>query len=107
MLMAAWIPSLGKCPISDEVADSMKIPKSWCEKLADSKGLPKVTKIEGKLSARWGTGTMVIPAPLAVEALMRRVRKGKLATISELRAALAKQHGVDIACPITTGMFSW
>jgi hypothetical protein len=81
--------------------------KSWCEKLADSKGLPKTGKIEGKLTSRWGTGTMVIPAPREVDELMRRVPKGKLVTINELRVALAKKHSVSIACPITTGIFSW
>jgi hypothetical protein len=81
--------------------------KSWREKLADDKGLPKTGKIEGKMSTRWGTGTMVIPAPREVDELMRRVPKGRLVTINELRAALAKKHGVGIACPITTGIFSW
>jgi hypothetical protein len=81
--------------------------KSWREKLADSKGLPKTGRIEGKMSTRWGTGTMVIPAPVEVDALMRRVPKGRLVTIHELRHTLAKKHGVDIACPITTGIFSW
>ncbi|HWN96037.1 MAG TPA: hypothetical protein VNT99_13450 [Methylomirabilota bacterium] len=85
----------------------MKARKSWREKLADSKGLPKVGRIEGKMSTRWGTGTMVIPAPLEVDELMRRVPKGKLVTINELRAALARKHHVNIACPITTGIFSW
>ena len=50
---------------------------------------------------------MVIPAPREVDALMRRVPRGKLVTIAELRAALAKQHKVTIACPITTGIFAW
>lgn len=81
--------------------------KSWREKLADSKGLPKVGKVEGKMTTRWGTGTMVIPAPIEVDELMRHVPKGKLVTINELRAALAKKHGVNMACPITTGIFSW
>ena len=85
----------------------MKARKTWREKLADNKGLPKVGKVEGKMTTRWGTGTMVIPAPLEVDELMRRVPKGKLVTINELRAALAKKHGVNIACPITTGIFSW
>ena len=85
----------------------MKARKSWREKLADSKGLPKLGRVEGKMTTRWGTGTMVVPAPCEVDELMRRVPKGKLATINELRAALAKKHGVNIACPITTGIFSW
>jgi hypothetical protein len=85
----------------------MKAKKSWREKLADDKGLPKLGKVTGKMSQRWGTGTMVIPAPREVDALMKRVPKGRLVTINELRAALAKKHQADFACPITTGIFSW
>lgn len=85
----------------------MKARKTWREKLLDNKGLPKTGRIEGKMSTRWGTGTMVVPAPVEVDELMRKVPKGKLVTINELRTALAKKHGVDIACPITTGIFSW
>lgn len=82
-----------------------KPKKSWQEKLADSKDLPKVGKIEGK--SNWGTGTFVVPAPLEVDALMRSVPKGKLATLDELRKVLARKHGTDMACPLTTGIFSW
>jgi hypothetical protein len=85
----------------------MKPKKSWGEKLADNKGLPKVAKVTGKLSRRWGTGTMVVPAPMEVDALMKQVPKGKVVTINELRAALAAKHHVTFACPLTTGIFSW
>lgn len=81
--------------------------KSWSEKLRDNKGLPKVEKITEKMSKRWGTGTVVIPAPMEVDELMRKVPKGKLTTINEIRAALAKKHGATIGCPITTGIFAW
>ena len=85
----------------------MKVTKSWREKLADDKGLPKVCEVTGKLSKRWGEGIFVIPAPLEVDALMKQVPKGRVVTINELRAALAKKHGTDFACPLTTGIFSW
>jgi hypothetical protein len=81
--------------------------KSWRAKLADSKGLPKKGNIEGKLSKRWGEGTMVIPAPIEVDAAMKKVRRGKLTTIDAIRKALAAKHGTTIACPITTGIFAW
>ena len=77
------------------------------EKLADSKGLPKVARITGRMTMRWGCGTMVVPAPREVDAIMRRVPKGRLITINEIRAALAKKHGVNVCCPITTGIFAW
>jgi alkylated DNA nucleotide flippase Atl1 len=81
--------------------------KSWQEKLADSKDLPKVEKITGKRSQRWGTGTFVIAAPIEVDALMKKVPKGKLITIDEIRKALAKKHKATIGCPLTTGIFAW
>ncbi len=81
--------------------------KSWREKLEDDKGFPKVFPIDAAKSKRWGTGTFVIPAPHEVDELMRRVGKGKLTTIDQLRRALARRHGATIACPITTGIFAW
>jgi hypothetical protein len=84
-----------------------KAKKSWREKLADDKGLPKVCEPSGKFSKRFGEGTFVIPAPREVDALMKQVPRGRLVTINELRAALARKHKTNFACPITTGIFSW
>ena len=84
-----------------------KARKSWREKLTDSKGLPKVAAVTGKMTLRWGKGKMVIPAPLEVDALMKQVPKGRVVTINELRAFLAARHRANFACPITTGIFSW
>ncbi len=81
--------------------------KSWQEKLADSKDLPKVEEITEKMSKRWGTGTVVIPAPKEVDEIMRGVPAGRVITINEIRAILARKHGATIGCPITTGIFAW
>jgi alkylated DNA nucleotide flippase Atl1 len=81
--------------------------KSWREKLEDDKGLPKVEEITGKMSKRWGKGTVVIPSPKEVDEIMRKVPEGKLITIKEIREILAKKHGTTIACPMTTGIFVW
>jgi alkylated DNA nucleotide flippase Atl1 len=81
--------------------------KSWREKLADSKDLPRVEKIDEKKSKRWGTGTVVIPTPKEVDEIMQKIPKGKLITINEIRSILAKKHGATIGCPITTGIFAW
>ena len=48
---------------------------------------------------------MVIPRPLDVDSLIRKVRRGKLATVPQLREVLAKRSHVDVACPLTTGIF--
>lgn len=85
----------------------MPARKSWREKLLDAKDLPKVVPITGAMSRRWGEGTVAIAAPTEVDALMRRVPRGKVTTINDLRAAIAQRHGATIGCPITTGIFAW
>lgn len=84
----------------------VKVRKSWREKLHDSKDLPRVVEINEKMSQRWGTGTCVIPAPVEVDEVMRKVPPGKLITINQIREVLARKHGASIGCPITTGIFS-
>jgi alkylated DNA nucleotide flippase Atl1 len=84
-----------------------KLRKSWQEKLADDKGLPKVVEINDKMSKRWGTGTVVIPALKEVDEIMKQVPKGKLITTAQIRAFLAQKHGASIGCPLTTGIFAW
>lgn len=81
--------------------------KTWREKLADDKDLPKVVKVDARDVGRWGGATLAIPAPREVDALMRKVPRGKLATIDQLRAAIAKKHKAEAGCPITTGIFAW
>jgi|SRR5579872_7421009 len=81
--------------------------KTWREKLADDKDLPKVVKITGKMARRWGQGTVVVPAPREVDAIMRKVPEGKLITINEIRQLVAKKHKATVGCPVTTGIFAW
>jgi hypothetical protein len=81
--------------------------KTWREKLADAKDLPKVEPITGKMSTRFGEGTVAIPAPSEVDAIMKKVPRGKLITINEIRVRIAEKHDATIACPITTGIFAW
>jgi hypothetical protein len=80
---------------------------TWTEKLHNSKGYPKVEVLDQRMSKHWGQGTIVIPAPIEVDELMRQVPVGKVTTINNIRQAIAKKHGATIGCPITTGIFSW
>ena len=73
-----------------------KMRKSWREKLADHKDLPRVVEITGKMSTRWGTGTVCIPAPMEVNEIMKQVPRGRLITINQIREVVAKRHGATI-----------
>lgn len=75
---------------------AMKSRKSWKAKL-NPEQLPKV------VAAR--QGTMLVPTPLLVAETLRRVPAGRLITPAQLRARLAQKAGVDVTCPLTTGIF--
>ena len=81
--------------------------KTWNEKLRDNKDLPRIVNIPEKMVKKFGKGTMVIPAPLEVDQVMKQVPPGKLITINEIRQYLAQKHDATIGCPLTTGIFAW
>jgi alkylated DNA nucleotide flippase Atl1 len=87
--------------------------KSWQEKLADKKGLPKILKLEKrfpcynavhKMGAEAGD-EVVLSNPSEVVEVMRKVPKGKLITIVEICKKIAKKHEVRACCSLTTGIF--
>ena len=72
-----------------------KLKKSWREKLHDSRDMPKVVEVTPQMSQKWGTGTVVIPAPLEVDGIMREVPEGRLITINQIREKLARRHNAS------------
>jgi hypothetical protein len=57
--------------------------------------MPKVVEVTPEMSQRWGKGTVVIPAPLEVDEIMRQVPEGRLITINQIREKLAKKHSAS------------
>lgn len=80
-------------------------PKTAREKMEADHGLPKVVNIPPKMQKNFGRGKMVVPGPLTVDALIRRVKKGRLITPRLIRQTLARQFKADTCCPLTTGIF--
>jgi alkylated DNA nucleotide flippase Atl1 len=87
--------------------------KTWIQKLEDKKSLPKVLKMEKrfpcynalhKMGADVGDNIILVNPSEVVE-IMKKVPKGKLATIIEICKAIAKNHKVKGCCSLTTGIF--
>jgi alkylated DNA nucleotide flippase Atl1 len=78
--------------------------KSYREKLVDHKDFPRVVEISPGMAKTWGEGTIVIPRAAEVDAIMRKVPKGKLITINQIREIVAARHGATIGCPIVVGI---
>lgn len=79
---------------------------SAIEKLRKPSEVQIVRKLPPRV-AHWGPpgASMVISTPPEVDELVRKIPKGRLATVNSLREALARAHKTTIACPVTTGIF--
>jgi hypothetical protein len=78
--------------------------KSWREKM-ENPNLPKVVKVSGAMQKRFGGGTVLVPHPRDVEAVIRTVRRGRLVTVRQIREYLAGKYRTESTCPLTTGIF--
>jgi len=79
--------------------------KTFNEKLKFSGDLPKIEKLQPRLSERYKADTMVIASPLEYDSLMKKVGAGEITTIDRMMAWMAKKHGAGCACPMTAGIF--
>ena len=76
---------------------------TWTEKL-DVPGEIEIRPVqEGRKNLRAGQ-LMLYPNGRAVETAIRAIPSGQALTVKELRSALAREHGADIVCPVTTGI---
>ncbi|GJL94524.1 MAG: hypothetical protein DHS20C05_09290 [Hyphococcus sp.] len=78
--------------------------KSALEKFRSSKD-PYIIVLDKDMP--WATKgqKMVISSPIEVDAMIRRVPKGKIVRFDDLRTAIAKKHKAHITCPLTAGIF--
>lgn len=80
----------------------MNRKKTWTERLNDGKThevKPAPIDIAGMKAGQM----MLVPTARLVDAFIRRIRKGRSVDAKQLRDMLAKQHGAEVTCPITTG----
>ena len=77
---------------------------TWREKL-EKDMLPKLVNVPPKWATLIGKGKMLIPTPLQIDAAVRKIPKGKLATVNAIRHYLADEARADMTCPLTTGIF--
>lgn len=91
-------------------AASKSTEKRWRYKLEKQKD-HKIVEISPEaaesnpMAKRFGTGRMLIPKPLDVDALIRQIPEGGLVTKTQIREKLARDHDADFTCPLTTGIF--
>ena len=80
--------------------------KDFNKMLNDNKDMPKIKVInDEKTIKKYGGTRMLLAPPLYYEKLMRKVPKGELITVGQIREYLAKENNADFTCPLTAGIF--
>lgn len=78
--------------------------KTWSEKLAT--GQPHVVTLDRAYAGMPVGGRMLVSSPLELQAYLRRqLRPGTRIDLAELRSRLARLHGADGCCPMSTSIF--
>lgn len=78
--------------------------KSATQKLAAKKQLKKVV-LENDFAGIRAGQRMLVATPKLVDDYIRRVPFGEIRSIRRLRNELARRHGCDAACPVSTAIF--
>jgi hypothetical protein len=78
--------------------------KSWVEK-RDCGKMPHVKVLDKPFAGIKDGCKMLITSPTEIDQFIRSIPKGKLIQPSEMREQLAKRHGADATCPVSTGIF--
>lgn len=86
------------------MAGKLSSRNSWRAKVEQCRP-PAVVDVPPAQRHRWGGAKLLISSPKEIEAVVRGIRKGCLMTLDQLRSSLAKVHGADATCPLTTGIF--
>ena len=80
--------------------------KDFNAMLHDSKDMPRIQTItDAKSIEKYGGSRMYLAPPIAYDAIMKQIPRGKLTTVGAIRELFAKQSGADFTEPITAGIF--
>lgn len=80
--------------------------KDFNAMLSDSRDMPKIIVITDEKSIeKYGGSRMFLAPPCDYDEVMRRVPKGKLITVGNIREYFARRNNADFTDPITAGIF--
>ena len=77
---------------------------SWRAKLHKPM-LPKLVAVPEGMAKRLGSGMMLIPTALEMDAMIRKIPRGEVSTLAQIRKRLARWHNADVTCPLVAGIF--
>ena len=80
--------------------------KDFNAMMKNNKDMPKIQIVEDEKNIKkYGGNKMFFAPPIYYDELMKKVPKGKLITVGQMRNYLAKQNNADFTDPMTAGIF--
>ena len=80
--------------------------KDFNAMMKNNKDMPKIQIVEDeKTIKKYGGTKMFFAPPIYYDELMKKVPKGKLITVGQMRDYFAKQNNADFTDPMTAGIF--
>ncbi len=80
--------------------------KDFNKMMKNNKDMPKIQILKDeKMIKKYGGSKMFFAPPIYYNELMKKVPKGKLITIYQMRNYLAKENNADFTDPMTSGIF--
>ena len=80
--------------------------KDFNAMMNNNKDMPKIQIVQDKkIIKKYGGTKMFFAPPIYYDELMKKVPKGKLMTVSQMRDYLSKQNKADFTDPMTAGIF--
>jgi len=65
----------------------------------------KMVPISNAMAKRFGQGMMLIPTALELDAMIRKIPRGEVSTLAQVRSRLARWYKVDLTCPLVSGIY--
>lgn len=83
-----------------------EIKKDFNAMMKNNKDMPKTQIVKDeKTIKKYGGTKMLFAPPIYYDELMKKVPKGKLITVGQMRDYLAKKNNADFTDPMTAGIF--
>lgn len=86
------------------MVEARKRPTDWHQRFAEAKPARTVVLHPDFAGITAGT-TMFIGSPGVIANYVARIPKGETRSIERLRNELARQHGAQASCPVTTAIY--
>lgn len=79
-------------------------PTDWRRRFAEAKP-PRTVVLETAFAGAKPGTTLFIGSPAVIAAYLERIPKGETRSIERLRNELARRHGAQATCPVTTAIY--